>query len=224
MSVRHWDSSLQPRQKAITVGFESLSDSELLAIILHSGYKGVSSVQMANVILNQVGGLAGLSKMSIKQLMKLKGVKLAKATTIASCIEIVKRMKWQDAVYSQPLDNSNKLVEWLKDYIGMENKENLIVIFLNSNNQVIAYRKVAIGSKSYVMVDNKAIFLEAVKCNASAIFLAHNHPSGKASPSNNDIKLTEDLLLAANIIGIPILDHIIVTNSSYYSFKQHDII
>lgn len=224
MSIKHWNETIQPREKALKLGFDYISDSELLAIVLRSGYKGCSSVEMANVILNQIGGLAGLNDVSIKQLMKIKGIKLAKATELVAIIELSKRMKWQQAFLSNPLNEPRKIADWLQSYIGVDNTESMVIIFVNNNNQVITYKKIAIGNKNSVSVEIKQIFNEAIKNSASAIFLAHNHPSGILEPSITDIDVTEQIIEAGNLLQIPVIDHIIVSNSDYYSFKQNGII
>jgi len=224
MSIKHWDSSLQPREKAYKLGFECLSDSELLAIVLKSGYKGTSSVQLANQLLTKQNGLAGLMNLSLEELMSIKGIKLAKATQILAYLELAKRISWSHCTNDSFINTPDMVIEWLKKSIGLESLEYFVVIFLNNQNKVISYEKYSDGSINEVKVNINEILRKAILKHSNKIVVAHNHPTGNCHPSKNDVEMTNRMIQAATLLNIVIIDHLIITNNDYYSFKQHELI
>lgn len=220
MSVKNWDKSLQPREKAIASGIESLSDSELLALIIKNGTKGCSSVQLANRILNQTGGINGLMKLSIQQLMQFNGIGLAKATQITASLELVRRMNYLEMLNKDMVKEPKVLIEWLKKHIGTKSQEYFVVVFLNNKNQVIGYTDIYKGSSNSVSINASEVFAEAIKKDAQKVIIAHNHPSQFIEPSFADDETTYQLQKAGKLMSVPLIDHIIVSFDSYYSYAE----
>lgn len=220
MSLKNWQVSLQPREKALSLGIDKLSDSELLALILRSGNKGQSCIALANEILNQCQGFCGLYQKSIKELMDIKGVGCSKACEIMATLEIVKRINYQAINTKESLSNSKAIFNWLKLHIGINDNEYMIVIFLDTKNRVIGYQDLFIGDSVSVDIDAKLIFNSAIKNKAAKIVIAHNHPSQSANPSFYDDVSTANLIEAGKLIGIPVVDHLIICYDKYYSYKE----
>ncbi|MGI6608674.1 MAG: RadC family protein [Erysipelotrichaceae bacterium] len=220
MSVKKWDKSIQPREKAISNGIESLSDSELLALIIKSGTRGCSSVQLANRILNETGGINGLMKLSIQQLMQFKGIGLAKAAEITASLELVKRMNYLDMLDKDMVKEPKILIEWLKKHIGGKTQEYFVAVFLNIKNQVIGYTDIYKGSSNSVAINPGEIFSEAIRKGAQKVIIAHNHPSQFIAPSYADDETTCQLYKAGILMNVPLIDHIIVSFDGYYSYAE----
>ncbi len=220
MSVKNWDKSLRPREKTINNGIESLSDSELLALIIKNGTKGISAVQLANNILNQTGGINGLMKLSIQQLMQFKGIGLAKATQIIASLELVKRMNYLEMLNKDMIKEPLVLINWLKKHIGTKNQEYFVIVFLNNKNQIIGYSDIYKGSSNSVSINASEIFSEAIKKQAQKVIIAHNHPSQFIEPSVADDETTYQLQKAGKLMNVPLIDHIIVSFDSYYSYAE----
>ncbi len=210
----------RPREKLEKYGPERLSDSELLAILLGTGVKGLNVVELSNRLLKKFGA-AGLAKASVAELKETFGLGSAKACEIAASFELSKRLlKGKKAV----LILSPKEV-WgeLKDIRGNK-KEHFIVFFLDTRNQEIKREVVSVGILNENLVHPREVFEPAIQCSAAQIIVAHNHPSGDTDPSEEDIAVTSKLKEAGRILGIEILDHIIVSQSGYLSFKEKKLI
>ncbi len=220
MSVKNWDKSIQPREKAISSGIEALSDSELLALIIKSGTKGRSSVQLASEILNQTGGINGLMKLSLQQLMQFNGIGLAKATEIKASLELVRRMNYLEVLNRDMVKEPKVLIEWLKKHIGSKTQEYLVVVFLNLKNQIIGYSDIYKGSSNSIAINPAEVFSEAIKKGAQKVIIAHNHPSQFIEPSFADDETTYQLKQAGILMNVPLLDHIIVSFDGYYSYAE----
>lgn len=220
MSVKNWDKSIQPREKAVANGIESLSDSELLALIIKSGTKGCSSVELANKILNQTGGINGLMKLSIQQLMQFNGIGLAKASQIIASLEMVRRMNYLEMLDKDMVKEPKVLIEWLKKHIGSKTQEYFVVVFLNTKNQIIGYSDIYKRSSNSVSINTAEIFLEAIKKGAQKVIIAHNHPSQFIEPSLADDETTYQLQQAGKLMNVPLIDHIIVSFDGYYSYAE----
>ena len=211
---------MQPREKALSQGFNSLSDSELLAIILRSGYKGCSAIKMAEDILCEVGGLSGLMKLSMSEIMDLKGIKMAKAAELLASMELVRRLNYQQVLDCDVISHPKHLIDWLKKTIGLLQQEYLIAVFLDVKNHVIGYKEVFKGSIDNVNIQARDIFAQALKTGAARIIIAHNHPSQSVLPSNADDEVTMSLYQASLLMNIPLMDHIIVSYDNYFSYKE----
>lgn len=221
MTIKELPQSLRPREKIRNYGVASLSDSELLAILLGSGYKGKSSVEMANELLRETGGFNGLMRLSLTEIMKLKGIKLAKATLLLASMEIARRLNYETVLDKDVISDPSSIVEWLRSAYGYLDQEIFVVIFLDVKNRVLGYEELFRGSIDNVHVEAREIFKKAFKFNARKIIVSHNHPSGVCEPSWSDEKVTTELETAGSIMNIPLVDHVIVSNCGYYSFKEH---
>ena len=221
MTIKELPLNLRPREKIRNYGVASLSDSELLAILLGSGYKGKSSVEMANELLRETGGFNGLMRLSLNEIMKLKGIKLAKATLLLASMEIARRLNYETVLEKDVISDPSSIVEWLRSAYGYLEQEIFVVIFLDVKNRVLGYEELFRGSIDNVHVEAREIFKKAFKFNARKIIVSHNHPSGVCEPSRSDEKVTTELETAGSIMNIPLVDHVIVSNCGYYSFKEH---
>ena len=210
----------RPREKLEKYGPERLSNSELLAILLRTGSKGINVVELSNKILKKFS-TAGLSKASIKDLKSTFGLGLVKACEIVACFELGQRLlqNKQSTLLLTPED----IWKELKD-IRSNKKEHFIVFFLDSRNQEIKREVISIGSLNTNLVHPREVFEPAVRNLAAQIIVAHNHPSGNPEPSEDDLIVTRRLVEAGKIMGIEVIDHIIVTKTKFLSFKNHNLI
>ena len=212
---------MRPREKALNLGFGCLSDSELLALVLRNGVKGVNSIDLANEILISCNGLAGLFNMSLEEIMQMKGIKLAKATQILASIELVRRLSYMQMLRYDVIDRPMMLVRWLQKTYGNREQEFFVTVFLDARFRVKGYKEVFVGSNNQVNIQSREIFNEALKHGAVKIIIAHNHPSQTVSPSQADIDTTNSLVKAGELMNIPVVDHIIISYDNYYSFKEN---
>ncbi|MCB9206192.1 MAG: DNA repair protein RadC [Ignavibacteriales bacterium] len=214
----------RPREKLILKGPQSLSDSELIAILLRTGTKGKSVVELAQMLLNE-DNLAILATRSVESFTKSNGIGKDKAATIAAAFELARRVKISEKWFSKkkitsPQDVAEIFIPLLRDEI----KEKFIVVCLNSSNQIIKFETISIGNLNSSIVHPREVFKVAIDNNSANIFLVHNHPSGNLEPSREDIQITKKLVDAGNIFDIKILDHLIIGGEAYTSFVERRII
>ncbi len=224
MPIKDWNDALKPREKLVNCGIEQLSDGELLAILLKSGNNEYNAVELANYLLHSCGGLANLMSCSVDELMQFKGIGLAKACELVSCQELVRRINYQKLLNQDSLNQPDKVVAWLQSQIGLNQQECFVVIFLDGKRRVKGYQMMFKGENNTVSIDPKVVFQEALKNKASAVILAHNHPSQVVRPSLADDTTTKDLVEAGKLLEIPVLDHLIISYEDYYSYRQHGIL
>lgn len=214
----------RPRERMRELGAGSLSNAELLAIILRTGYREESVVHLAERILTQAGGLRLLPELTLEELQKIKGVGLAKAVQIKAALELGRRMvlslKPEGISLTSPREVANFLMEEMRFY----NKEYFKIILLNTKNQLISLEDISVGSLNSSIVHPREIFHYPVKKSAAAIILVHNHPSGDPTPSREDLDVTGRLVEAGEILGIKVLDHIIIGEGKHLSFKEKGLI
>lgn len=215
---------MMPREKALEYGISSLSNNELLALIIKSAYKNKNVFELANDVLTLANGFDNLLSLSYEELVSIKGIKKAKALEIMAILEISKRLSKIDSISEPQLNNPNKLVEWIRFNVGFSNQEEFFSVYLNARGSIIKAEVMYKGSKNSSIVGIDEILRKAILLKASAIVVAHNHPSDNVKPSINDIEITSRLFNAANMIGIPLLDHIIIGKSDYFSFKNHNML
>lgn len=210
----------RPREKLIKYGPGRLSNEELLAIIISSGKKGESALELSKKIIKKIG-FSSLPNVDFSQLFQISGIGIAKACQILSVVELGKRLFQgkKARLYLKPKD----VFEELKDIRGLK-KEYFVVFYLNVANQEIAREIISIGSLNTSIVHPREVFEPAVRNLAGQIIIAHNHPSGDPKPSLEDIKITERLIAVGKILGIEIIDHVIVTVNSFFSFKEKKLI
>jgi len=204
-----------PREKALANGIESLSNVELFALILRTGYKEESVLQLAQRLLKEMGGISQLGYMSYADLTAIKGIKQAKAIEILSLIEIAKRLKEVPSrtILQSPAD----IYRYIKDELMFLKQEHFVVLCLDNKNCVIKKKTLFIGSVNMSIVTPREIFREAVQVSSAKIALVHNHPSGDCHPSHEDIYITKQLMELGEMMTIEIIDHVIIGWNQYYS-------
>jgi DNA repair protein RadC len=223
--INQWAEDDRPREKFLLKGKAALSDSELLAILIGSGTRNESAVQLCQRILAAANNnLNQLGKLSIKQLMEFKGIGEAKAISIAAALEIGRRRRSEDAVEFDKITSSKADFNIMQPIIGELLHEEFWVLFLNNSNKVIHKAQLSKGGITGAIVDTRIIFKTALEYNAISLILTHNHPSGKLLASDSDKDITRKLQLAGKQMEIMILDHVIITESSYYSFADEGIL
>lgn len=210
----------RPQERLIRYGSETLSNSELLAVILRTGTKNQNIMMLANSLIKETGGLDQLFNQSIEELTKIKGIGVTKAVQILALSEFSKRFKTyksgNEYKINTPLDVSNLVMEDMK-YLK---QEKLKILILNTKNIVTYIRDVFIGTLNSSIVHPREIFCEAIKKNGASIIICHNHPSGDPNPSKEDINITLRLKECGKLIGIDLLDHIIIGENKYVSMKE----
>lgn len=214
----------RPRERLIKYGPEVLSNAELLAIIIRTGTKSESAINLANKLISSAEGLKFLSTSSVQELANIKGIGSAKASVIKASIELGKRLKgyrdFNTIKISSPQDAVGIVMEDMRYF----KKEYLRVIFLNTKNIVIDVKDLSIGSLNASVVHPREIYSEAIRKSSSSIIVCHNHPSGDPTPSQEDINITKRLFEVGKLVGIDMLDHIIIGDGSYISLKEKSII
>jgi len=210
----------RPREKLEKYGPEKLSNSELLAILLRTGGKGINVVEMARKILGKFSG-SGLAKASFKELKNTFGLGTTKACEIVACFELSRRLlqNKKSRIYLTSKDVWNEL----KD-IRNNKKEHFVIFFLDARNQEIKREIVSVGSLNANLVHPREVFEPAVRHLAAQVILAHNHPAGDPSPSREDSEITKQLVDAGKLLGIEVKDHIIVSKTNFFSFADHKLL
>ncbi|PJJ10859.1 DNA repair protein RadC [Flavobacterium sp. 1] len=222
--ITNWSEDDKPREKLMLKGKSVLSDAELIAILIGSGSRNESAVDLSKRILASVNhNLNALGKLSISQLMNFKGIGEAKAISIIAAMELGRRRRSEDAVELKKITSSKAVFEVMQPIIGELPHEEFWVLFLNNSNKILFKSQLSKGSMTGTMVDVRIVFKIAFEQNATAIILAHNHPSGKLQASDADIQITKKIKNAGQQLDIPVLDHIIVTETGYYSFADEGI-
>lgn len=222
--INQWAEDDRPREKFLLKGKSSLSDSELLAILIGSGSRNESAVQLCQRILaSSQNNLNLLGKLSIQQLMNFKGIGEAKAISIAAALELGRRRREEEVIELKKITSSKAVFDIMQPLIGELPHEEFWVLFLNNSNKVIYKTQISKGGITGTVVDIRIVFKLALEHNATSIILSHNHPSGKLQASEADIQITKKMKEAGKNLDIQILDHIIITEKSYYSFVDEGI-
>jgi DNA repair protein RadC len=221
-SIKEWAADDRPREKMITKGKAALSNAELMAILLHTGSGEQSAVELSRSILDSVdNNLIALSNLTLDDLMQHKGIGEAKAITIMAALELGKRRRGAEASLPTEVKDSKDSFERFLPYIDDMRQEHFLVLYLNQSNHALKVECISHGGTTNVIADPKLIFKYALSLNATAIILGHNHPSGNPRPSEDDRQLTKKLVAAGKLLDISVIDHIIIGNERYYSFRDH---
>lgn len=215
---------LMPREKALEYGISSLTNKELLALIIKSGYEEKNVFELAEDLLLLSNGFNNILCLSYEELITIKGIKKAKALEIMAILEISKRLSKVDTVNEDELNNPKKIIEWIRFNIAFCSHEEFLAIYLNGRGNVIKYEILYRGNRNTSVVGVDEILRKAILLKSSAIIVAHNHPSDSVDPSHNDVELTKKLNHSCILMGIPLLDHIIIGKTNYFSFKNHGLI
>ncbi|MCQ2369630.1 MAG: DNA repair protein RadC [Paludibacteraceae bacterium] len=225
MGIKGWKEDDRPREKCLTNGVSSLSDSELLAILIGSGTKNLSAVELGRAILKKANyRLSDLGRMGCKELCTINGIGDAKAITIIAALELGRRRKIDDINKDESFISSRQAADVFIPLLADLSHEEFWVMFVNHSNKCISKKRVSSGGIHQTAVDPKLIFKEALQNLATGIILCHNHPSGNTKPSDLDISLTRNIQQGAETLDIRILDHIIVSGGEYFSFSDNNIL
>ena len=221
MTISNWSPDDQPREKLRDKGPQALSNAELLAILVGSGYPGVSAVELMQQILSDCNNnLNTLGKMTIRQLTEYKGVGEAKAITVLAACELGKRRQMETPEERPELTTATRIYNHIRPVVQDLDVEEFWVLYLNQSHRLIKKVRIAHGGISEVTVDVRIIIREAVLCNATMVAACHNHPSGSIRPSKADDALTQSLKSACELMHLHFMDHVIVADGQYYSYHE----
>lgn len=213
----------RPREKMLDKGVQALSNSELLAILLRTGTKNLPVNRLAEQLLCKYE-IAGLASISPQELSKTGGIGLVKAVTVVAGIELGRRLSQKEPGKRRLIRNPKDAAELMMGELRYQTKEHFIALLLSTKNHVIARAIISVGSLNASIVHPRELFREAISHSAAAVILVHNHPSGDPAPSQEDIDLTRQLVEAGNLLSITVLDHVIIGDGKYVSFKEKGII
>jgi DNA repair protein RadC len=224
-SIKHWSEDDRPREKLILKGKESLSDAELLAILLGSGYHRKSALDLAKELLANCGSDWNvLATSPFNELIQYKGIGPAKAINIIAALEIGARRESSVIPLKTKVRNSNMIYAHLKKRFQGLSYEVFYVVFLNFANEILDTIELSKGGMTSTVVDGKILFQHALKCQATGFILNHNHPSGNREPSHSDLKITKNIRDFAKLIDLQLIDHLIFTDNGYFSFADEGIL
>lgn len=221
MSITDWPAVQRPREKLIKQGTSTLSDAELLAVFLRVGVKGKSAVQLGQDMLSHFGSLRGLFAAPLSSFSLINGLGPAKFAQLQAVLELAKRTLAEDLHAGISLSSPQVVKHYLQLLIGNKPFESFVTLFLDAKNQLIQSEELFRGSLTRTRVYPLEVVKRALHHNAAYVILAHNHPSGHAQPSNDDIVLTNGLKKALDLVDVTVLDHIIVAHNQTYSFAEH---
>lgn len=210
----------RPREKALRYGLESLSDLELVALILQSGNKNRSVFEIASDVLKESEGLSKLMSMPVNTLMQIQGIREVKALQLLASVELSKRVI-RSKVYHASIMRPEDVIEWFEFEYGSLPQECFIALYLDTKSKLISHRVLFKGTLNESVVHPREVFKEAFLQNANSVLIAHNHPSGDCTPSKADFEVTYKMVHVAMTMGVNLIDHIIVGQNQYYSFKEH---
>ncbi len=224
-SIKQWAEEDRPREKMLSKGKEALSNAELIAILIGSGNNEESAVDLSRRILrDNNNNLIELSRLTINDLMKYKGIGEAKAVSIVAALELGKRRRYSETLEKPTIKNSKIAFECFYPQVSDLNHEQFWIMLLNNANKIIRLEKIGVGGMTGTTADPKKIFKCALENNAASVMLCHNHPSGNITPSNADKILTNNIIKAGQFLEIKILDHIIIGNDNYFSFADEGLL
>jgi len=212
--IKDLPDSERPRERLVANGADALKNSELIAILLRTGMKGVSAIQVAEQLLQKFGSLEHLSKAALSDLRQIKGVGRDKAIALKSAFTLARRMAAELRLDGPTLDNPESIATLLREENRAYEVEHFQVVLLNTRRKLIRVDQVSQGTLDTILVHAREVFRSAISASASAIVLAHNHPSGDPTPSEADIKVTRDLIRAGQVLKIEVLDHVILGRRS----------
>ena len=219
-SISFQEDSLLPRERLVKEGVETLSNQELLAILLRTGTRQASVFEIAQKVLNSINSLTDLKKMTLQELQGLSGIGRIKAIELQAMIELGHRIQKKETLEMESILSSQKLAKKMQQELGDKKQEHLVALYLNTQNQIIHQQTIFIGSATRSIAEPREILHYAIKHMATSLILVHNHPSGAVAPSRNDDHVTKLVKDACDLMGIVLLDHLIVSHSSYFSYRE----
>ena len=224
-SIKDWSENDRPREKLLQKGSSALSEAELIAILIGSGTRKMSAVELSRLILKDVSNsLDALGKTSLKQLMSYKGIGEAKAITIAAAMELGRRRAMETPLSVSKITCSHDGYTIMQPVLGELAHEEFWVLLMDNSHKVLGKKQISKGGFTGTLVDVRMIYQEALFSGAVALMLFHNHPSGTLKPSNQDIQITQKIVNAGKTMDIRVLDHLIVTQRGYYSFADENML
>ncbi|MFC0212599.1 DNA repair protein RadC [Paenibacillus chartarius] len=223
LTMRELPAEERPRERMLQSGPEALSNAELLAILLRTGTAEQSVIRLGEQLLCEAGGLRGLVGMSTAKLMRIRGIGAAKAMQVQAGIELGRRLARMTSADKVTIRSPRDAAELMMDEMRFLNKEHFVALFLNTKNHLIAKETLSIGSLNASIVHPRELFRAAIERGAASIICLHNHPSGDPTPSREDIELTVRLDEAGKLLGIELLDHIVIGDSRWISFKEQGL-
>ncbi|MEO8533273.1 MAG: DNA repair protein RadC [Flavobacterium sp.] len=221
--ITDWLEDDKPREKLMLKGKNALSDAELIAILIGSGSRNESAVALSKRILTSAGNINSLSKLSILQLVEFKGIGEAKAISIIAALELGRRRRIEKVVELVKITSSKMVFDIMQPIIGELPHEEFWVLFLNNSNKVISKSQLSKGGMTGTIVDVRLVFKLALEIGATSLILCHNHPSGALKPSEADKQITKKLKIVGDTLDVKVLDHLIITETNYYSFVDEGI-
>jgi DNA repair protein RadC len=224
MAISHWPAAERPRERLIALGASVLSDAELIALLLGTGIKGKSAVELARDLLAGFGGLAGLRSADHAALRKFKGLGNAKLAQIAAVLELSRRSLGEEMRTRSALTSPQSVRDYLRLALGSREHEVFIVLFLDAQHRVLSSEELFRGTLTQTSVYPREVVKAALKANAAAVIFAHNHPSGVAEPSQADELLTRQLKEALSMVDVKVLDHFIVAGRATLSFAERGLL
>lgn len=225
ITIKSWAEEDRPREKLLSLGRRSLTDAELIAILIGSGNRQETAVELSKRILHSLDSdLDKLGRLSVNDLSKFKGIGEAKAISIISALELGRRRKDIETPKTNQISCSKDIFNLMSRFFADLNHEEFWIVLLNRANNVLSQHLISKGGQAGTVADPKIIFQAALENHAASIILSHNHPSGNLKPSQADINLTRKLRDAGQLLDIPVLDHVIFTNTSYFSFADEGIL
>lgn len=215
---------LLPRERLFQFGPETLSNKEILAIILRTGVKGENVLDFAERLLTEAGGLAGIARMSVHELTQIHGMGQAKAAEVKAALEIGRRSVSADPTTRPVINSPQDIAHLVMEEMRYLDREHFRIVTLSTKNHVLGISSISVGSLNSSLVHPRECFKEAIRRNSNAIILLHNHPSGDPTPSREDIDVTRRLADGGQILGIEVLDHVIIGDNRYISLKERGIL
>lgn len=223
-SIKSWKEDDRPREKLLLKGKDSLSDAELVAILIGSGNRQESAVDLSKRILTYANNnLSELGKLTVNDLIQFKGIGEAKAIAILTALELGRRRRLEQALVKPKINSSKAVFEIMQPIIGDLMHEEFWLLYLNNANKIIYKNKLSSGGITGTLVDVRMLFKKALELSAVAVILSHNHPSGTLKPSKADIDLTKKIKEAGKTLDIKVLDHLIITEKDYFSFADENL-
>lgn len=224
MKVKELNLAERPREHALQDGIDALSNRELVAMLLRSGTRQSSALEVADDLLKRMGNLGELGVAELNELMKVDGIKTAKALELQAAFELGRRIAFEKVKQKEDIKEPDDIVKWLYQEIGFQKQEHFMVLFLNHQNRIESYKTMFKGTMTSASVHPREIYKEALAKGCAKIICVHNHPSGDPDPSEADIIVTKAIEECGRLTCIPLMDHIIVSKNNYMSFRQNQLI
>ncbi|NLY89191.1 MAG: DNA repair protein RadC [Firmicutes bacterium] len=213
----------RPRERLEKYGAQSLSNAELLAILLRTGTSGLSALDLATTILAQFQTLDEIAAAGIGELSQIKGMGQSKAVQVLAAFELGRRLQVSEASKYEQVSSPGKVAELVMPRLRFLKQEHFLVIHLNTKNRVLSIETISMGTLDSSLVHPRDVFRTAIKNSSASLILVHNHPSGEPYPSNEDLNITRRLKEAGELLGIPILDHVIIGDNKYISLREEGL-